>query len=86
MYNKDFKKKDYIIKQINKSEAYDFIRKHHYFGDAKFFSKFAYGLFLKETGEMLGVTTFSNPQGAVTMKGWFSLTNQDQTVLELSRL
>jgi hypothetical protein len=86
IYNKDFKKKDYTIKQINKKVAYDFIRKHHYLGDAKFFSKFAYGLFLKETDDMLGVTTFSNPQGAVTMKGWFSLTNQDQTVLELSRL
>tara|TARA_R110000803_G_scaffold20502_6_gene52705 strand:- start:1881 stop:2618 length:738 start_codon:yes stop_codon:yes gene_type:complete len=85
-YNKDFKKKDYIIKQINKAEAYKFVKEYHYLADAKFFSKFAYGLFLKETNEMLGVTTFSNPQGAVTMKGWFSLTNQDQTVLELSRL
>ena len=76
----------FIIKQINKKEAYNFIKKYHYLADAKFFSKFAYGLYLKETDELLGVTTFSNPQGAVTMKGWFSLTNQDQTVLELSRL
>lgn len=76
----------FIIKQINKKEAYDFVREYHYLGDAKFFSKFAYGLYVKETNELLGVTTFSNPQGAVTMKGWFSLTNQDQTVLELSRL
>lgn len=76
----------FIIKQINKKEAYNFIKKYHYLADAKFFSKFAYGLYLKETDELLGVTTFSNPQGAVSMKGWFSLTNQDQTVLELSRL
>ena len=76
----------FIIKKINKKEAYDFVREYHYLADAKFFSKFAYGLYLKETDKLLGVTTFSNPQGAVTMKGWFSLTNQDQTVLELSRL
>ena len=35
---------------------------------------------------MLGVTTFSNPQGNVALKGWFGLPNTDQTVLELSRL
>ena len=47
-YNKDFKKKDYIIKQINKAEAYKFVKEYHYLADAKFFSKCAYGLFLKE--------------------------------------
>ena len=76
----------FILKKINKVEAYKFIKEYHYLADAKFFSKFAYGLFLKENNQIVGVTTFSNPQGAVTMKGWFSLTNQDQTVLELSRL
>jgi hypothetical protein len=85
-YNNSFKKKDYVIKLIDKKVAYDFIKKHHYLGDAKFFSKFAYGLFRKEGDVMLGVTTFSNPQGISTLKGWFGLDNKDQSVLELSRL
>ena len=85
--NREVKAKHiFTIRKLTKSEAYDFIKKYHYLGDAKFFSKFAYGLFSKETDEILGVTTFSNPQGAATMKGWFNLTNQDQSVLELSRL
>lgn len=81
-----FKKKEHILKLIDKSVAYNFIKKHHYLGDAKFFSKFAYGLFHKDDDLMLGVTTFSNPQGNVALKGWFGLPNTDQTVLELSRL
>ncbi len=85
-YNKSFKKKNYLIKPIDKSVAYEFIRQHHYLGDAKFFSKFAYGLFGKESGDMYGVTTFSNPQGISALKGWFGLDNKDQSVLELSRL
>jgi hypothetical protein len=79
-------KKIFTIKKIDKSIAYDFVKQHHYLADAKFFSKFAYGLFHKETDTLLGVTTFSNPQGSATMKGWFGLTNDNQTVLELSRL
>jgi hypothetical protein len=86
VYNKKFKKKNYIVKLIDKVVAYEFIRKHHYLGDAKFFSKFAYGLFGKESGDMYGVTTFSNPQGISALKGWFGLDNKDQSVLELSRL
>ena len=85
-YDNTFKKSDYVIKQIDKSIAYDFVRKHHYLGDAKFFSKFAYGLFGKEGDILLGITAFSNPQGNVALKGWFGLENSDQTVLELSRL
>lgn len=81
-----FKKKEHVLKLIDKSVAYNFIKKYHYLGDAKFFSKFAYGLFHKDGDLMLGVTTFSNPQGNVALKGWFGLPNTDQTVLELSRL
>lgn len=84
--NSSFKKKDHILKLVDKKVAYDFIRKHHYLGDAKFFSKYAYGLFHKDGDIMMGVTTFSNPQGNVALKGWFGLDNSDQTVLELSRL
>ena len=74
------------IRGILKSTALKFVSQHHYLGDAKFFSKFSFGLFHKSSDTLCGVTTFSNPQGAVTMKGWFGLTNQDQSVLELSRL
>lgn len=84
--NSSFKKKDHILKLVDKKVAYDFIRKHHYLGDTKFFSKYAYGLFHKEGDIMMGVATFSNPQGNVALKGWFGLDNSDQTVLELSRL
>lgn len=84
--NDSFKKKEHVLKLIDKSVAYNFIKKHHYLGDAKFFSKYAYGLFHKDGDLMLGVTTFSNPQGNVALKGWFGLPNTDQTVLELSRL
>ncbi len=85
-HNNFFKKKDHILKLVDKKFAYDFIRKHHYLGDAKFFSKYAYGLFHKDGDIMMGVATFSNPQGNVALKGWFGLDNSDQTVLELSRL
>lgn len=84
--NSSFKKDNHILKLVDKKVAYDFIRKYHYLGDAKFFSKYAYGLFNKENDVMMGVTTFSNPQGNVALKGWFGLDNSDQTVLELSRL
>ena len=76
----------FIIKQIDKKIAYDFVKIYHYLGEAKFFAKFSYGLYHKETNELLGITAFSNPQGNVALKGWFGLENSDQTVLELSRL
>lgn len=75
-----FKKKEHVLKLIEKSVAYNFIKEHHYLGDAKFFSKFAYGLYHKDNDLLLGVTTFSNPQGNVALKGWFGLPNTDQTV------
>ena len=81
-----FKKKDHIIKLVDKKVAYEFVKTYHYLGDAKFFSKFAYVLYHKDSNEIMGVATFSNPQGNVALKGWFGLPNSDQTVLELSRL
>lgn len=72
------------IKKIDKSVAYDFIKKYHYLKDAKFFSKYSYGLYYGIT--LVGVATYSNPQGISALKGWFGLDNQDQSVLELSRL
>ena len=76
----------FTIKQIDKKVAYDFIRQHHYLGDARFFSKFSYGLHYTETNQLVGVATMTNPQGNVALKGWFGLENSDQTVMELSRL
>ena len=81
-----FKKKDHIIKLVDKKVAYEFVKTYHYLGDAKFFSKFAYALYHKDSNEIMGVATFSNPQGNVALKGWFGLSNTDQSVLELSRL
>lgn len=84
--NRECKAKDvFYIKQIEKSLALDFVTKYHYLGDAKFFAKFSFGIFLM-SDELVGVATFSNPQGNVALKGWFGLENDNQTVLELSRL
>lgn len=73
------------IKEITKNQAYAFVKTYHYLAEAKFFSCVAYGLFLKD-GTLVGCATFSNPQGNVALKGWFSLPNTDKSVLELSRL
>lgn len=77
-------KEIFTLCEIDKKLAYGFISQYHYLKDAKFFAKFCYGLFLNE--DLVGVSTFSNPQGISAMKSWFGLDNQDQSVLELSRL
>lgn len=83
--NREVKAKEiFKIKEIDKNVAYNFIKKHHYLKDAKFFSKFSYGLFIYDT--LVGCSTFSNPQGISSLKSWFGLPNTDQSVLELSRL
>lgn len=85
--NREVKAKEiFEVIEVTKSEAYEFVKTYHYLGDAKFFSKYSYGLILKTNNKLVGVTTFSNPQGNVALKGWFGLPNTDQTVLELSRL
>lgn len=78
----------FYIRKIEKPTAYAFVRRYHYLGDAKFFCVHAYGLYYRsEDGdECVGVATYSNPQGSSALKGWFGLDNQDQSVLELSRL
>ena len=83
--NREVKAKSiFNLIQINKIEAYNFIKKHHYLKDAKFFSKYCYGLYINDM--LVGCATYGNPQGTVTLKGWFGLPNSDQTVLELTRL
>lgn len=83
--NRELKAKSiFIIEEISKNEAYDFVKQYHYLKDAKFFCVYAYGLFCEE--ELVGVATYSNPQGISALKGWFGVDNQDQSILELSRL
>lgn len=77
-------KEIFTIKEIAKNEAYDFVKQYHYLKDAKFFCVYAYGLFCEE--ELVGCATYSNPQGISALKGWFGVNNQDQSILELSRL
>jgi hypothetical protein len=85
--HREIRAKDvFYIQEISKTEAYDFVRKYHYLGDAKFFCEQAFGLFAIHGDQLLGVATFSQPQGIVALKGWFGLTNQDKCVYELSRL
>lgn len=83
--NREAKAKDvFQIYEIDKPLAYDFVRRYHYLGKAEFFAKYAFGLWC--CGELVGVAAFSNPQGTVALKGWFGLENDDQSVLELTRL
>ena len=59
--NREKKAKDvFLILEISKSLAYDFVREYHYLGDAEFFAKYAFGLWCD--GELVGVAAFSNPQ------------------------
>ena len=76
----------FFIEEIDKPQAYDFVRKYHYLGDAEFFSIYCYGLFHKATRTLLGVATYSNPQGTEALKGWFGLGTDTKDILELSRL
>lgn len=83
--NREVKAKQiFVIDEISKTEAYNFVKEYHYLKDAKFFAMYSYGLFCEN--ELVGCATYSNPQGAVALKGWFGLDNTDQTVVELSRL
>ena len=95
MMNEDFerfKKREvkaktiFVIRPVPKNIAYFFVRRYHYLADAKFFSMYSYGLFYRETDKLVGVATFSLPQGNVALKGWFGLPNSDKSVVELSRL
>lgn len=83
--NRKAKAKDvFEINEIKRKVAFMFIRRYHYLGDASFLAKFSYGLY--NNGTLVGVTSFTNPQGALSMQSWFGLDNTDQSVMELSRL
>jgi len=77
-------KKIFTIREISKKTAYNFVKQYHYLAGAKFFSKYSFGLYIDSV--LCGVSSFSNPQGTNSMKGWFGLSNDDQSVLELTRL
>ena len=77
MMNEDFerfKKREvkaktiFVIRPVPKNIAYFFVRRYHYLADAKFFSMYSYGLFYRETDKLVGVATFSLPQGNVALK------------------
>jgi len=74
------------IDSIDKVEAYNFVSKYHYLGDTDFFSMYAYGLIERETHKLVGVATYSLPQGSVALQSWFGLKNDVKDILELSRL
>ena len=76
----------FTLSPIHKTDAYEFIRQYHYLGEAKFFSQYNFGLFIKDTNILIGVSTFSAPQGGNTLQGWFNLSNDDTSIVELSRL
>lgn len=76
----------FYIYEVSKPTAYEFVKKYHYLGGAKFFSVLNYGLFYKKTNELVGVAVFACPQGISTLKGWFNLPNQDKSIMELTRL
>lgn len=86
---KDWKikaKSIFIIKEVEYNVAFQFIKQFHYLGGTRFLSVYNYGLYLKEGDHLVGVATFSMPQGNVTLKGWFNLDNSHKDILELSRL
>lgn len=83
--NREVKAKEiFQIQEIEKSLAYNFIKKYHYLKDVKFLSIYCFGLYLDDV--LVGVSTYSTPQGTSTLKGWFGLENTDLSVMELSRL
>lgn len=69
---------------ITKITAYSFVKDHHYLGNAKFFSMYNFGL--RCCKELVGVASFSLPQGTSASDGWFGLKANDPSVLELTRL
>ena len=76
----------FYVKEVDKPTAYEFVKLYHYLGDAKFFAVQSFGLFHKKTNRLVGVATYSLPQGTCTPKSWFSLSVNDKNIYELSRL
>lgn len=78
-------KEIFTIKEIERNIGKEFVSKYHYLGDANYLSMFNFGLFIDDT--LVGVATFGTPQGNVTLKSWFGLTdNSDRSIVECFRL
>lgn len=86
--SRTIKAKDaFDLREVDKNMAYGFVAMYHYLGTAKFMSMYQYGIFLKGTDMLLGVATFSPPQGPFSLKGWFGITDNSVTYIqELTRL
>ena len=80
-------KEIFEIKKISKKQASEIIEKYHYLGAKKFMYTVAYGLFLKNSEELIGCAVFGVVGGALTLKGWFSVDNSHSNeYFELTRL
>lgn len=77
--NKIFK-----LKEIPLKESSEFVYKTHYLGKSKFMALYSFGLFIDEN--LVGVASYSIPQGNKTLESWFNLPSNNKSVLELSRL
>lgn len=79
----------FTIRPVDKKSCYEFVRRYHYLGNAKFFCVYGFALFYVDQyggEEMVGCATYSSPQGISALKGWFGLDNDCEYILELSRL
>lgn len=86
--NREVKGKDaFEVRYIEKSVARDVIAKYHYLGKKDFMFTYAFGLFVKNTDDILGCATFGMVGGVGSLKGWFGLDNSHSNeFLELTRL
>lgn len=83
--NREVKAKEiFNIKEVPKPLAYSFVQEYHYLEDAKFFSQYQVGLFIDSV--MVGVATYSLPQGTQATKGWIGEEPSYPYIMELSRL
>lgn len=76
----------FSIEEITKNEAYEFVRRYHYLGDAKFFCAQAFGLFYKPEHRLVGCATYQQPQGTMALYSWFNLPPSCTDIYELGRL
>ena len=80
-------KEVFEIRTVDKNVAKDIVRKYHYLGRKDFMFTVAYGLFEKETDELVGCAIFGVVGGGVTLRGWFGVDNtHTNEYFELTRL
>lgn len=86
--NREIKAKNiFYIKTIEKRVAKEIVKEFHYLGTKDFMYTVSYGLFDKDTDELLGCAVFGTVGGISTLKSWFGETNENSdNYLELTRL